>query len=143
MENKENIDLINKTTTADETLKDFEDFYDIVVSNRVNLTVLETLFNNFANLTYKHTKSYKVIINKQTKITDILLPTLTKRQKILFEKYDILLNEELQDYGLQCFITGALLSSEINSEMNDFYNNCDNLKGLVNYLRQIKKDQSN
>ena len=32
---------------------------------------------------------------------------------------------------------------EFNSTVNLQINNCDNLKGLVNYLRQIKKDQSN
>ena len=136
MENKTN--NIENNTTGDETLKAFENFYNIVVSNRVNLTVLETLFDNFANLTYKHTTSYQVIKDKENEITDELIPLLNKKQKTLFEKYDILLGEELQDYGLQCFITGAILASEINGEMNNFYSNSVNLKKLVEYLKKME-----
>ena len=130
-------------TTAEETIKTFEDFYNIIISNRVNLTVLETLFDNFASLTYKHTKSHQIISDKESEITDKLLPTLNKEQQKLFEKYDILQGEELQDYGLQCFIIGAILTSEMTDEVKEFYNDSNNLKKLVKYLEQIKKDPSN
>ena len=149
MENKikKGYEMINKNnetnnTTPDETLKAFEDCYDVIVSNRVNLTLLETLFDNFISLSYKHTSSHKVIGDKQTEITNKLLPTLTKEQKTLFEKYDILLGEELQDYGLQCFITGALIAGELNSETNNFYNDSKNLKDLVEQIKKIKQDNN-
>lgn len=133
----------NKNTTAEETIKSFENFYNVIISNRVNLTMLETLYDNFASLTYKHTKSHQVISDKETEITDKLLPTLNENQMKLFEKYDILQGEELQDYGLQSFITGVLIANEMTTEVRDFYNNSDNLKSLIENFKKLKKDQSN
>ena len=139
---KEEINVVkNNSNTAEDTAQAFDDFYDLLASKRVNLKVLDCLFTNFVSLWYQHTKTYKFLNNKAYEIDAKLKPTLDNTQKELFEQYETVQNEFLNDYGLQAFVTGVLLADEIKDEMKQFSNDNNELKDLINSIK-INKDPS-
>ena len=126
-----------KNSTVKETVNEFEDFYETIVSKRVNLSVLECLFDNFASLTYKHTESHKYISEKEEKIVSVLIKDLNEKQKKLFEQYEELITASLQDYGLQQFITGMILADTISSERSRFCNDNKFLNSVIEYIKKL------
>ena len=127
------------TNTVSETVNAFDEFYNTVEKKRVSFNVLECLFDNFADLTYKHTESYKYIDSKKSDILSELLVTLNENQKKLFEQYDELQVAELQDYGLQQFVTGIVLTDAIVSEKSGFCNNNKILNDILDYIKKLKE----
>ena len=75
-----------KNSTVKETVNEFEDFYETIVSKRVNLSVLECLFDNFASLTYKHTESHKYISEKGKILPRRMTGACAKHQRHIAEQ---------------------------------------------------------
>lgn len=96
----------------------FDNFFESEVAKRTNKKVLEELYNNFIDLSYKHTTLYKLLINKISEIDTELRITLTSDQKDLFDAYDYLQTAISDDFGLQSFIYGYALGQQLQIESN-------------------------
>lgn len=116
---KEVKEIMEASNRVQENIGAFDNFFKSEVSKRTNKKVLEELFNNFIDLPYKHTTLYKLMINKISEIDTELRPTLSVRQKELFEAYDYLQTAISDDFGLQSFIYGYALGQQLQIDSNN------------------------
>lgn len=131
-------DLKMSTDTVKEHMKAFDLFFKKETADRINTNILDTIYYDFIDLAYKSTTVYKFILDKIIEVEDELLPTFNAKQKKLFKYYDYLEDKLADDFGLQSFIYGYTLGSELQKESSDYQKNNENLKQILENIKSTK-----
>lgn len=127
MEIKEEIknqakEIMESTSRVQEHIEAFDTFFEAEVAKRTNKKVLESLFNDFIDIAYKHTTLYKFMMDKMVNIDTDFRPTLTNKQKELFDAYEYLTDTITDDFGLQSFVYGFALGQQLQIDSNNAMN---------------------
>lgn len=132
-------DCKNSNNTVEEVADRFDEFMDSVSKKR-NLKIIEELYRNVVSNFYRHTNTYKFLINEFRKTERKLLNTLDNTQKDLYERLDMIQNEITDDYAIQAFATAIMIVDVLKMDLDKFYNSNEILNKTVNFIKQIKKD---
>ena len=116
---KEVKEIMESTNRVQEHINSFDSFFESEVSKRTNKNVLESLFNDFIDIAYKHTTLYKFMMDKMANIDTDFRPTLTTEQKELFDAYEYLTDTITDDFGLQSFVYGFALGQQLQIDSNN------------------------
>lgn len=116
---KEVKEIMESTSRVQEHINSFDAFFEAEVSKRTNKNVLESLFNDFIDIAYKHTTLYKFMMDKMANIDTDFRPTLSPKQKELFDAYEYLTDTITDDFGLQSFVYGYALGQQLQIDSNN------------------------
>ena len=110
------------TSRIKEHIDAFDAFFKSEVSKRASTKALEELYYEFIDLAYKHTTLYTFILEKMIDIDTDFRPTLTNKQKELFDAYEYLTDTITDDFGLQSFVYGFALGQQLQIDSNNAMN---------------------
>ena len=116
---KEVKEIMESTSRVQEHINSFDAFFEAEVSKRTNKNVLESLFSDFIDIAYKHTTLYKFMMDKMANIDTDFRPTLSPKQKELFDAYEYLTDTITDDFGLQSFVYGYALGQQLQIDSNN------------------------
>lgn len=144
MKNKDELEqevnhLEESTNRVQEYIQEFQEtFNKIQNTNQADTKVLEKLFFEFMEQTYKTTNISKFLLDEIVKVEKELKSSFNKEQEQLFTIYDYLQNKLLDDTGLQTFIYSYCLTKNLIEETNNYTNSNKIIQKQVQELKNNK-----
>lgn len=144
MKNKEELEqevnhLEESTNRVQEYIQEFQKtFNKIQNTNQLDTKVLEKLFFEFMEQTYKTTNISKFLLDEIVKVEKELRSSFNKEQEELFAIYDYLQNKLIDDTGLQTFVYSYCLTKNLIEETNNYTNSNKIIQKQVQELKNNK-----
>lgn len=144
MKNKKEIEqevkkIEESTDRVQEYIQEFQkSFNKIENSNKLDTKVLEKLFLEFMEQTYKTTNTYNFLIDEIVKVEKKLLSSFNKEQEELFEIYSYLQSELFNDSSLQAFIYSYCLTKALIEESNSYSKTNNQIQQQIQKLKDNK-----
>ena len=144
MKNKEELEqeiknLEESTDRVQEYIQEFQkSFNKIENSNKLDTKVLEKLFFEFMEQTYKTTYISQFLLDEIVKVEKQLKSSFNKEQEELFAIYDYLQNKLIDDSSLQTFIYSHCFTKALIEESNSYSNFNNQIQQQIQKLKGNK-----
>ena len=137
---KQEVENIEKSKDiVKEYIQDFQEkFKRIDNSNQVDTKVLENVFYEYIEQTYKTTKISQYLLNEIVKVENQLISSFDKEQEELFEIYNYLQSKLVDDSSLQAFIYSYCFTKELIEEANNYSNSNNQIQQQIQKLNGNK-----
>lgn len=137
---KQEVENIEKSKDiVKEYIQDFQEkFKRIDNSNQVDTKVLENVFYEYIEQTYKTTKISQYLLNEIVKVENQLISSFDKEQEELFEIYNYLQSKLVDDSSLQAFIYSYCFTKTLIEEANNYSNSNNQIQQQIQKLNGNK-----
>ncbi|MBQ3409661.1 MAG: hypothetical protein IJH12_10735 [Clostridia bacterium] len=104
-----------------EYLQQFDEVFNCNLSEkiRINMPVLDKLYEYFENDIYVANKTQRDLAKKRANKYEVIMKSLNKHQQELFDEYFQIENDIAIDIEKQLFTFGFLIAKELDFECNE------------------------
>lgn len=135
---KEKYEKLKNSTSLNEYTKNFREYFNVLNDTTTNTKLLEILYNDFVEQSFNQTQREKFLVRETEKVYDKIKNNLDESVKEDFEIYDFLQYKISDNYGLQSFLCGFTLANELNKATNNYVENDEILKEIIQKYKHKK-----